>query len=237
MITREPLRPATFFSEKLSYVDKVIDTRNEKLRESLKRPQILLHANFRDRYEQIFVGYSLGESPDRLAARFPVVIDAYEAYILNPKHEATDIAALDDYVVSLWLVSFAILFRVEDSLWQRLLSCIGNEGRDVLLEALAATRSPNRAKADGLLHPKIFQPLTEAIGVEGDKRGDLVKEYLASWYSALRNAYWIGTHVRPDGAGFFGYWAMEVAGIVKAFGMDDSAFRDMPYYPRDLVRN
>jgi hypothetical protein len=235
MSTREPLRPGTFFSEKLSYIDGIIDARNEKLREPLKRPQVLLYANFRDRYEQIFLGYSLGESVDGLAARFPIVVESYESYIQSPKHEATDIAALDDYVVSLWLVSFAILFRVDDSLWQRLLACIGNDGRDALFEALAATRSPNRAKADGLLHPRIFQPLMDAIGSEGKQRSDLVKEYLSNWYKALGNAYWIGTHVRPDGAGFFGYWAVEVAGIAKAFGMDDAAFRDMPYYPRDLI--
>ena len=143
---------------------------------------------------------------------------------------------LDRYLVSLWLVSFALIFKVEDALWDRLLACIGNEGRDELFEALVATRTKGRKQANGLLHEKIFRPLFNAVSANGESRDALVKRHLKDWYEALRNAYWHDSHKGSEGGGgFSGYWAVEVAGVVKTFNMDDRAFRDMPYYPREMV--
>lgn len=238
MKKREPLLTEDFFVNRLAYLDRIIAERNEKL---IKRPEVyilpkeFLWSNFRGRYQQIFLGYSIGETVPELASRFPATIETYEIFLRDKEAVPTDLSDLDEYIVSLWLVSFAILFRVDDSLWQRLLNCIGNEGRDSLFEALVATRSPNRKKAQYLLHPTIFQTLTDAIATDGEARNELVRRYLKGWYRALRNTYWVDCHKGPKGGGFFGYWAVEVAGVVKAFGMDDSAFRTMPYYPGDLV--
>lgn len=238
MSKREPLMDEAFFVDSLQYIDKIIDSRSTKLREQpelYKKPTTLLWANFRDRYQQIFLGYSLNENVPQLAARFPAVVDAYETYLRDKKAAATDLRDLDEYIVSLWLVSFALLFRVDESLWQRLLACIGNEGRDALFEALIATHGPNRKGAIDLLHPAIFQPLFNAIAAKGESRNAHIKTYLKNWYKSLRATYWIDSHKGPKGGGFFGYWAVEVAGLVAAFQMDDTPFRDMPYYPKDLI--
>ena len=238
MSKREPLMDEAFFQESLRYVDKIVESRNTKLREQPEvytKPKTFLWANFRDRYQQIFLGYSLDEDVPRLAQRFPAVVETYEIYLRDKEAVPTDLADLDEYIVSLWLVSFAILFKVDDDLWKRLLACIGNEGRDALFEALVATRSPNRRKATGLLHAAIFQPLHDAIAADAKSRDALVKRYLKAWYKALKPTYWVDSHKGPKGGGFFGYWAVEVAGLVQAFGMDDTGWRDMPYYPRDLV--
>ena len=108
--------------------------------------------------------------------------------------------------------------------------------KDALFEALIATRTPGRKQTDTLLHENIFRPLFSAIFAKGESRAAFVKRYLKDWYGAFRRAYWHDSHKGPEGGGFFGYWAVEVAGVVEAFGMDDAAFRDMPYYPRDFVR-
>lgn len=229
--------PSEFFSDRLQYIDGEIASRLAKLRdqpEVYRKPQAFLRANLRERIEQVHLGYSLGEDLPKLARRFPAVNDAYEAHIRCPGYTPHDFADLDRYLVSLWLVSLALVFDVDASLWQRLLACIGNEGRDALFEALVAARVPGRKPATALMHPAIFKPLFDAIAAAGASRDALVTRYLMDWYGKLKGAYWHDTHKRPDG-GFFGYWAVEVAGVVKAFGMDDSAFRQMPYYPRDLV--
>lgn len=238
MSKREPLMDENYFVNRIHRLDGIVDIQNEKLRkhpEIYIKPAMFLYTNFRSRYQQIFMGYSLDEDVPSLASRFPAVVETYEIFLRDKEAAPTDLADLDEYIVSLWLVSFAILFRVDDSLWQRLLNCIGNEGRDSLFEALVATRSPNRKKARGLLHPTIFQTLFDAIAANGEARNELVERYLKGWYKALRNTYWVDCHKGPKGGGFFGYWAVEVAGVVKAFGMDDSAFREMPHYPRDLL--
>jgi len=43
------------------------------------------------------------------------------------------------------------------------------------------------------------------------------------------------SHKGPAGGGFFRYWAIEAAGVVAAFRIDDSTFRDLPCYPKDLA--
>jgi hypothetical protein len=238
MKKREPLLTEDFFVNRLVHLDRIIAARNKKLIEQPAvyiLPKEFLWSNFRGRYQQLFLGYSIGETVSELASRFPAAVDTYEIFLRDKEAVPTDLADLDEYIVSLWLVSFAILFRVDDSLWQRLLDCIGNEGRDSLFEALVAARSPNRKKARGLLHPTIFRTLFDAIAANGEARNELVERYLEGWYKALRNTYWVDCHKGPKGGGFFGYWAVEVAGVAKAFGMDDSAFREMPHYPRDLL--
>lgn len=39
----------------------------------------------------------------------------------------------------------------------------------------------------------------------------------------------------PKTKTFSGYWAFEVAAIVKIKGLDDSSFRDHKYYPSQLL--
>ena len=180
------------------------------------------------------MGYGLGEDADELARRLPAGVEAYEAHVRCAGFTPHEFADLDSYVVSLWLVSFALIFKVDESLWNRLLACIGNEGRDVLFETLVETRTPSRKPAQGLAHPKIFEPLFNAIAAKAESRNAFIKRYLKDWCTALGNAYWVDTHKRPDG-GYFGYWAVEVAGVVAAFGMDDGAFRDLPHYPKALI--
>lgn len=59
--------------------------------------------------------------------------------------------------------------------------------------------------------------------------------FLKAWYPALHEVGWHASHKGPDGGGFFSYWAIEAAGVATVFGIDDSAFRDLPYYPKDLA--
>lgn len=234
---REPLMTEAYFLEHIRYIDTKIAERDTKLREQPERyvkPMAFLRANFRERYQQVFLGYSVGESTGQLAARLPAVVDAYERCTQREDGDVTDLRDIDDYIVSLWLVSFALLFDANDALWQRLLACIGNEGRDALFDALVATRSPGRPRAGTLLH-KAFQPLFDAIAADGPARDALLQRYRRGWYKALRKTYWVETHHWPFDRGFFGYWAVELAGVVAAFDMDDEALLGEPYYPADLL--
>lgn len=238
MNKREPLLIEDFFSARLAYLDRVIGERNEKLArnpEIYTSPREFLWSNFRRRYQQILLGYSLDEDLPGLAERFPVAVEAYEIFLRDREATPTDFRDLDEYVVSLWLVSFALVFGVDDALWKRLLTCVGNEGQDALFEALVDRRSPGRKQASALAYPAIFQPLFHAITASGESRNAFVKNYLEAWYKALKPTYWLDSHKGPKGGSFFGYWAVEVAGVVKAFEMDDTAFRDMPHYPGDLI--
>lgn len=58
-------------------------------------------------------------------------------------------------------------------------------------------------------------------------------KYLDNWYDMHKEEPWYNTHLKDWG--YSGYWAWEVAAVVKVKGLDDSKFKDNPYYPYDMV--
>lgn len=194
---------------------------------------------FRKRFQLLILRYSRGEDIAEIGKDFPGVIDSWQRYLNMEGHKPPVPLAQDisDYVRALWLVSLAIIFAVKNDVFERLLSCIGAPGQDALLERLIATRVPNRPPAAGLAFPKPYEALYQAIDASPAEQPNLFKKFLKAWYPAMgsMDAYWHDSHKGPDGGGFFGYWCIEAAGVVVAFQIDDSEFRDMPYYPKDLA--
>lgn len=50
----------------------------------------------------------------------------------------------------------------------------------------------------------------------------------------MKDCYWYNRH-KGKFATHFGYWSFESGLVSVLCGLDDSAFRDMLYYPEDLV--
>jgi hypothetical protein len=50
-----------------------------------------------------------------------------------------------------------------------------------------------------------------------------------------KDDYWIDLHKSKQANNYFGYWAWEVAAIVKIKGIDDSSLKTHKYYPYDAV--
>ncbi|HEY6336069.1 MAG TPA: PoNe immunity protein domain-containing protein [Alphaproteobacteria bacterium] len=239
MTKREPLMSNDYFDGKIEYLEKSVRDRLRKLQDQpaiYTKPEVFLYANFRNSYQLIFLDYSRGGDIDGLKSKFGPIVSAWERYLACPNSEVNDFSVIDHYVVSLWLLSFALLFGIEAPLLDRLLECIGNEGKDPLFERLVAIRVTARPAAGNLLHPKPYEPLFKAIDASGDSRQALMAQFLKTWYKSLTNTYWYNCHKGPEGGGFFGYWSIEAAAVAKVFAIDDEAFREMPYYPKDLVR-
>jgi hypothetical protein len=68
-----------------------------------------------------------------------------------------------------------------------------------------------------------------------EDRNRLMAKFLTAWRPGMSKTYWRDCHRGPEGGGYFGYWCFETAGAVRVFVMDDSAFRDNVYYPKDLA--
>lgn len=194
---------------------------------------------FREHYEHLILRYSQGESVAALAEFFPRVVESLEAYEPVGGEKRIDFReSVEAYESALWLVSLALLFEVDDELFGRLLDLLDNEGEDELYERLVAARAPGRREARALLYPKPYKLLLRAADAPAGEREQFVAEFLRVWYPSMKDAYWHETHKgaeRPDGGGFFGYWCIEAAGAVKAFDIDDTTFREMRYYPKDLT--
>jgi Domain of unknown function (DUF1911)/Domain of unknown function (DUF1910) len=234
MAKREPLMTDAYFNEAITDLHTSIEEREAKLASmppALKKPHILARANFVGRLELLLTRYSAGEPVVDLVSAFEPIVAAWERTLSHEAASPNDLAYLDDYVRSLWLVSLGIIFDTPDDVWKRLLTCMGNEGRDQLVERLVARRTPGRPAATALLHPGVYAPLDKAATSLAAQE---VARFLKGWYAGLRDVGWHDAHKGPDGGGFFGYWAVEAAGVVVAFGLDDAALRGLPSYPADL---
>ena len=76
---------------------------------------------------------------------------------------------------------------------------------------------------------KLFE-ITKLTKLEAE---NAINNYLKDWYSMNKDEPWYNSHLRDHG--YSGYWAWEVAAVVKVMGLDDATFKNNPYYPYDMV--
>ncbi|QBQ39468.1 DUF1911 domain-containing protein [Pseudoduganella plicata] len=103
-----------------------------------------------------------------------------------------------------------------------------------MLERLLASYVPNRSAPPGecTRHLPYYKTL-KIFAAPKESRAVLMKEYLADWYEASRREVYYESHKR--GEIFTGYWSWESAAITFILDIDDSSYRDMMFYPIDLV--
>lgn len=124
----------------------------------------------------------------------------------------------------------ARVFSLDANRHSRLVAALGNQGKDAIFDRLL---DPTK-KTQRLIYPKPYAALLEAIdAIDKAQRDAKFNAFLDQWYPSMKRAYWYDSH-ELDGA-YFGYWAVEAAGIVVAYGFDDSAFRGHDDYPSGLT--
>jgi hypothetical protein len=237
MKKRATFKDDEYFEEQVRYNADIL----EKFRQKIQDPDTdddhrerLRHTVFRRELEQLVTRYSRGEPTENLRTAYPRVIDALSEYQQQAGREAQDFRYIDAYVFALWIVSIAILLEVGDAELRRAMQELDNQGRDALYDRLVALRVPVDKPATTLMYPKPYQPLYEALDAEAEEQTRLIQKFLKQYYKGMKRTYWHDSHLGKD-SGFFGYWCFELAALVKKLGIDDSAFADNIFYPRDLV--
>lgn len=189
--------------------------------------------------------YSYGASIEDLRTAFGEVLDAAErAHELGVETLPDKIRDLrfgfgrskDFYREWLWLVSLALAFEVDDATFARVASAVEFGWGDQLLDRLIASRRPEHPIGGKLAFPRVVGPLMDAVDTPSAADAEkLVGRYLGKWYASWKGVHGWGGHGFVGKRLYWGYWAFEALGVVKALGLDDSSFRENEYYPRDLV--
>lgn len=78
-----------------------------------------------------------------------------------------------------------------------------------------------------------FEKLYNITQLPNDKAEKKIKAYLDNWYQMHKDAPWYDSHTRSYG--YSGYWAWEVAAVVKSMNLNDDSFKDNPYYPYGII--
>ena len=237
LTTRDRLREPSYWDEQVRYNEQSLAQFRAIIDEPATAPEHreqLRHTVFRRELEQLIARYSRGEPAAALRDAFPRVVSALADYRHAAGPEAHDFEHFDAYVFALWIVSLAILLDVDEAEFHRAVRELDNAGRDAIFDRLVALRVPCQAPADTLMYPRPYRPLADALHATGAEQTWLILKFLDDWYDGMAGAYWHGSHTGAD-AGYFGYWCFELAAFVKGLGIDDSAFADRPFYPRDLA--
>ena len=156
------------------------------------------------------------------------------------------------YVMLCWCVCM----DVDPGTMQKLARSIAPEGEDRLVDMVLQRYDPGRAIAKASALPRVFGLLDQLMEANEAQRIKLLVKYLNNWgktMSKLKGLRSLGGTdqamgaksnkdldkediMRPDLMGYVGWWAWEVALVVRVFGIDDSSFADHVLYPVDMAR-
>ncbi|MFV8603946.1 PoNe immunity protein domain-containing protein [Ralstonia pseudosolanacearum] len=196
----------------------------------------------------LHIQYSAGASLASLRAFFPILLASWEEYAKyhvmfhgTSQANGRKVPHLDLYDKDYWrairLTSFAIclghtnlLPRVA-ALWD-----YENDDMDGLLERLVAPYAPGRGVPpdECTRHLPYFKTL-KIFEAEPEQRSALMAKYLDEWYKASRREPYYDSHTKGRLHSYYGYWSFEAAAIAVELDIDDSSFRDKPFYPAELA--
>lgn len=224
------------------------------------RPQYVFELA-KKHYELMLFRYSRGDEVTDLAQHFEGLLDAWEESerlgkdVWSEQIQYTRHAwevNLDHYIRCFWLTGLALTLNIPEHQWLRLLSLMGNEGEDALLDRVIAYRHPKRKIGNKLCFPKAYQPLLATFEAPAEQRPHMLRAFLEKWFVSLKNAgsptfpsdfrtpYWwdfcANQELGMKGA-YFGCWCIEAVAVAKVFEIDDSLCLDHPHYPGDLLRD
>ncbi|WP_139195915.1 MULTISPECIES: PoNe immunity protein domain-containing protein [unclassified Curtobacterium] len=119
-----------------------------------------------------------------------------------------------------------------------LLEMVVRQGADPLFAVLASASGIHSRGEDMPSTPQFARPLLTALEQPGDATR-AIEAYLSDWPSRMRPMDWMGSleAVLPGegyGAGFFGYWALELSAIARATDVRLDRLRS-PFLPVDLL--
>lgn len=141
-----------------------------------------------------------------------------------------------DYQFALQLLALGVLLDAQDeipSVVEHLLVF----RTDRLLDYLSAAAIDLQEASDDCLHPQPFAGLHDFLDQYGDILPDPLLPYLEHHYSRFFALTPQAQKKQPrlTGPQAWGWWALEVGALVVLYDLDDSALRDVPHYPADLV--
>lgn len=170
------------------------------------------------------INYSLGHSLDEVFKWFKISLNYYQKYYQT----RGSIYTLIDYL------SLAVLFEdrkeefIEDveKIFSKYQSFVdsGEQYEDGYIDTLALY----------LLEGKVenFRSHLEYLNMIGDDAESVI-EAQKFWYYAHSEASWYDTHKTEDA--YYGYWSFDTAALCKMRGIYDERFKDLDFFPYDLL--
>lgn len=185
------------------------------------------------------LAYAGGLDFEEMKKIIPEMLDAI-AYC-DPLYQETAYLKKHNHVLDLtpfyfsafFALAFFVALRRNKEDISQLLVATGEAGQDQLYDRVVQRIDPDRDIGPKIKIAPHYNLLVEAMDAEPTAQTQLLVRFLDGWYEKickLSEAH--NTHLREAYTGYFSY---EAAAVVMLWDIDDSAFRDHPYYPDALV--
>lgn len=236
---REPLLDTAYFDKCLIFYKEKIEQKKERLESKstdVKRWDLVFAFLFDAQLHNIYNNYSKGTPVNEIIALINEATDTYITYIQHPTAEL--LSFKDSYIMyeeALSILSLNLIIGTNREVMNKLASTYDLLGKDLLMDKMLSVALTERKINNKLAWPKIYEKLYAVFTSSKEDQPQLMKAYLSDWYKTMKKASWHGTHKRPDLCAFSGYWSMEAAATTRILKIDDAVFKDLPYYPADLV--
>jgi hypothetical protein len=205
-----------------------------------------------DALDWMSLHYSAGAPVMQLAEAWPFALEwaieyglFHQAYHTSAENTSGDITphvslvSEEYWMYALRLVCFGLLtgHAVQMSRVMAFLDYANAEldTYDGLLERLVAPYVSDRPAPPATATRHLpYRKLFKVFAAQAEQRPALMATYLDEWYHASRREPYVDQHDR-SGVAFYGYWSWEAAATTVVLGIDDSSYRDMAFYPKDLA--
>ena len=255
MICRDTHRDKEYFNALIKKEKKIFRESEKRIIDGKvpeTRLQDVYYLNTRDHIDLLIAYYSLGLSSKELSEKLILVIDLMVQYWnsdrtkvdvrVKGKTKKLDQYMLEPYEYFLKVLSLAYLLEITDDHFKKLVAIVDRDNvSDKLYETIIQARIPDRTQEKDENYSekhsvilKTYKRLREACN-ESDKTkaASLIKIFLEKdFYHKHMVLY--NSHKKKLNL-YRGYWSFEAAAVAKIYSLDDSDFKDHPYYPSDLV--
>lgn len=227
-----------YFLSELSRIDKWQDTDEEDDKQYLLTNKNLLPSHYSSKFslqlQKVKVMYSLGMSIQNIQTQFIKSLpNFFKGWGENDESYADMVDA----------VSLSVLLDAPENYFDEfvmLLNKINNRNEkeiwkpDAFLDILLSYKIKDREISKDLIVPSKYKKLVDIFYKKNDEAEEMIKEYLEDWYKLNDDMPWFDTHKRQWG--FSGYWAWDIAAIVKLKQLDDVHIKTLNFYPKDFMQ-
>lgn len=154
---------------------------------------------------------------------------------------------------ALSMISWFVCFDADPEKLGKIAPYIAVAGKDRLIDTVLQRYQPDREIATDDKCARTFKLLQSVLDVDEKKAIENLEKYLANWgklmgtLKGLKSIGLLGTEGAKSNESLIanldtvknisyrGFWAWEVALVVRFFDIDDSSFCDHEFYPKDLA--
>ena len=232
-----------FFDERVAQAQRAVDQIPELKREMLARPEPPTDlADFNDgvcdwHHNLIAAKYSRGDAVGEL---LPLChVSAATAGGVLARGEDANSGRLSWKTLSR-AVSFAVLSDAPQASFTAVSEMLrASNFRGVIVDYLVASRVPDHPVAETPYLPGYPSMPALAEVIQAGEEADCLRlsaAYLTKHFYTARNLEGeYDRHQRNGGASYYGYWAWQLAAILRVKGVDVSSLQGQPYFPYDFV--